>query len=59
MSKRSDDLDRGLDEEIKFHLEQEIQKQMQAQQPRQQAQPTPATGGDFDRKVTRGAVTPK
>jgi putative ABC transport system permease protein len=28
MSKRSDDLDRGLNEEIQFHLEQEIQKQM-------------------------------
>jgi predicted permease len=28
MSKRSDDLDRGLTEEIQFHLEQEIQKQM-------------------------------
>jgi predicted permease len=28
MSKRSDDLDRGLDEEIKFHLDQEIQKQI-------------------------------
>ncbi len=28
MSKRSDDLDRGLTEEIQFHIEQEIQKQM-------------------------------
>jgi predicted permease len=28
MSKRSDDLDRGLDEEIRFHLDQEIQKQV-------------------------------
>jgi predicted permease len=28
MSKRSDDLDRGLDEEITFHLDQEIQKQI-------------------------------
>jgi predicted permease len=28
MSKRSDDLDRGLDEEIRFHLDQEIQKQI-------------------------------
>jgi predicted permease len=37
MSRRSDDLDRGLDEEIKFHLEQEIQKQLRLGHPPEEA----------------------
>jgi hypothetical protein len=36
----------------------EIQKQMQTAQPKTAA-PTPATGGDFERKTTRGSVAPK